>query len=210
MANPFENGPIVLREKPYIKTEPRLIRNEVIPFINDPKAWDQYHNETLYQAEVALREWMTEMSKDKKWAGYHRNRRYIFSQLFEILFGRPYENSDARYIRQLTDLFAYYSTKIQTGFWDRERQKTRSKTLYTLSPNRLHRPPYGLKLRMEYFAENGVTMTEGNMRLYGRDLRPGHARNPRTNAKMEKRSEQKREAMREYKERQRAACDRQD
>lgn len=200
MDNPFANGAFVLGGEPEtIKRGDKVFRNDVVPFINEPKAWEQYHNTVLYDAEVTLRNWIKEMSKDPKWYGSHKNRRYMFSQLFEILFGRPYENSDAKYIRQLTDLFSYYSSRIQNTFWDKERQKSRTKTNYTISPKRADKPPYSLKLRMEWFDEQGIKMTEYNMRLYERDLKPGHARNPRTNANMEKRSEKKREQYREYK-----------
>jgi hypothetical protein len=159
-----------------------------VPYLANPKAWRQYTDDTLYEIDVLVRKWIAKCMEDGKWARSYRMRRYTFSMAFEQIYGRKYDQSkDAGIINRMSRVLAYYSSKIQKGGFINGKQK--SKTIYTISPRRLKRPPYSLRLRLEWLGEQGDIPTPFNMRLPKDNLGPGHARNPRTEANMERRRE---------------------
>lgn len=177
--------------------KPQPLDDRMLPVLSDPAKWRNYSNDILYEGEKALRHLIAKLGENSTWHNQARRRRYTFSMLFEMMFGRPYDQKkDARMVVPLTRVMAYYSSRIQkTGYVN---GKWRDKTSYTISPKRLKRPPYSLRLRMEWLAEQGLVPNGKNMQLPKDNLRPGHARNKRTDANMQRRSE---EAKRRYNER---------
>ena len=175
----------------------------VVPYIADPEAWDQYSNEALYEAEKLLRSWLVEMGQNTAFKSYKR-RTFKFSQVFEILFGRKYDQKvDGRYSTMLSKLFRYYCSKTSRAYYDRETQKTQSKTSFTFSTARVKRPPYSLKLRLEWLLEQGEMPSAANMKL-PTDIPIGKARNPLTEAHKEEQRERGRQRYNEYQRRTRA------
>ena len=137
------------------------------------------------------------MSKNSTWKQSKNRRRYTMSMVFEQIYGRKYDRyQDCRITNQFAKVLAYYSSKIQKS--GSIMNKNYSKTIYTISPKRIKKPPYSLKLRVEWLAEQGLIPNGNNMQLPKDDLKPGHARNPRTDENMRKRRE---EARRIYEER---------
>lgn len=166
------------------------VTTEFSPWITTAKAWKQYTNEYVYQADKLMRDWLRIMNKNSKWSRNYKLRRYTFSQLFEILMGEPYEQKKhSKWVIPLTRIMAYYSTKIQDGFWDRDRGHMRSKTYYTISGARIKKPAYSLRLRLEEFSEQGIIPNVYNMELPKDDLKKGQARRTETQKTIEKRRE---------------------
>lgn len=173
------------------------LSGEAIPYITTSEAWEQYSNATIYEADKRIREWIGTMTKNREWTKSCKHRRYTFSMLFEILFGRKYDQSkDQKNVYPLTKIFAYYSTRIQKS--GSIGGRTYSKTIYTIGSKRHELPPYSLKLRTEWLIENEEVPTFRNMKLPKDDLQPGHARNPKTEANMERRRAQGKERWNEY------------
>lgn len=181
-----------------IETGDDFISNAVLPYIVDKKAWDNYTDDVIYDADKRIRAWMEEMSKDSKWVHSTKLRRYRYTQLFRILYGREYDTKkDAGYTYKLRRVFAYYSTSIRTAAKDDD-GKWVAKPAFVISSSRLKNPPYSLRLRFEKFADEGIIPDSYNMAVPKDNLATGHARNPKTDAAMQKRREQKRERYNEY------------
>lgn len=177
--------------------KPKLADPNLSHWLGDAERWKQYTNERVYEADCLVRQWIAEMSTNVKWRTSAKLRRYTMAMVFEQLYGRPYDHSrDAKMQAVLPKVLAYYSTKVQKSA--SINGKFTSKTVYTISPGRLKKPPYSLRLRVEWLAERGEVPGPHNMCLPKDKLKPGHARNPRTNANMERRS---REAKDRYNER---------
>lgn len=174
------------------------IDTDAVPYINTDEAWNQYTDEALYDLDKRMRSWMEKMSENKTWVRSAKSRRYTYKQLFEVLYQRPYTNKDAKYTGRFSKVFAYYSSRIQNAYWSKEKGRAVAKKNYTIAPGRLKKPPYSLRLRMEWLSEQGRLPNHSNMQLPSDNLTAGHARNPRTEANMRKRSEEKK---RQYNER---------
>jgi len=162
-------------------------------YLEGPGKWENYTDNYIYELESLLRKWFEARIDSDEWRSDKRGfyRRYTCKLMFEQLYGRlpdPKDHDDRTKIRRMPKLLAYYSSKIQKG--GSIRGKNYSKTIYTLSP-RLYRnrPPYNLKLRLEWLSENGKMPTWYNMKLPKDDLKPGHARNKRSEENMRLRSE---------------------
>lgn len=173
--------------------EPRLPveTEEYLPFIGDTDRWRQFSDPVVYELDSLMRQWLERMCQNKEWVRSARKRRYTFSMIFEQLFGRSYDqvHGDAAYTHKLTKIITWYSSRIQKGGYLHGRM--RSKTIYTISPNRYHtKPPYSLKLRLKWFGEQGIVPTHTNMALPKDRLAPGHARDPKTDANMERRRQE--------------------
>ena len=170
--------------------EPKLPEgsNELLPYLASADRWEQYNNPVVYEIDSLVRQWIETMSKSKAWSRTTSMRRYTMSMVFEQIYGRKYDCSkDAKIVKPLTTILAYYSTKIQKS--GSINNKVYTKTIYTISPSRLRKPPYSLKLRLEWLEERGELPTWRGMALPKEDLKPGHARNPKTEANMERRRE---------------------
>ena len=159
----------------------------ILPYITEAEAWKQYNNPIIYEADKLTREWLAALCKDKKWCRTQKMRKYSFRQIFEQLHGRPYNGkSDAKLTNAYAKVFSYYSSRVHKHGTDHTGKQS-SNALYVISPRRLSSPPYSLKLRLEWMAEQGIVPTHRNMKLPV-DMPQGTARNPRTAANMERRS----------------------
>lgn len=175
---------------------PKVASGDMLPYVGEPDRWEQFTDQQTYELDSLVREWIEIMSANPSWKKSYRNRRYTMSMVIEQLFGRQYDQAeDQKRVMRLSKILSYYSTKVQNG--GSINGKSYSKTIYTISPGRLKKPPYSLKLRLEWLAERGEIPTHRNMSLPKDDLKPGHARNPKTNENMEKRREQARQRYRD-------------
>lgn len=174
------------------------IADAVKPFIAGKKEWDNYTDDIVYDADKAMREFIRKMSETPGWNRDRRKRTYRFKQLFRLLFGREYDaKKDSRITKKLSRVFAYYSTSIRTASKDDD-GSWKAKPGYVISPKRLGKPPYSLRLRFEEMAAEGIIPTAANMKAPNDNLSAGHARNPKTEENMRRRSEIHKERYREY------------
>lgn len=177
-------------------TEKQKAPDWAVPYLSTQAAWANYTDPLVYEVDKRMREWLRSMKN--KWTRKGNDRRYTLSTLIDILGIEVQVRKDQNY-QKISRIFAYYSTKIQ-------KQTTingiKYKNVYTVSAARLKRPPYSLKLRIEEF--DGPKDWR-SLRLPKDNLGPGEARNPRTTANMERRSEEARRRANEYKERWKAA-----
>lgn len=159
-----------------------------------PGRWENYSDDILYDIEKRLRAFLKSKEGDPHWKWARTTyRKFTVGMMFEVLYGRKWDPSrDGKYAHRMSRVMSYYSTKIQKEGAIRGKKMT--KTIYTLSLSRFHRiPPYSLKLRIEWLEDQGQLPSVGNMRLPCDSLQSGHARNPRTDENMRRRSEQARE-----------------
>lgn len=176
--------------------ERKPLVGQAAAFLADPDIWKNYENDLLAEVETMLRDWMTEMSRLPAWKTTNsKKRKYTFSMIFELVTGERYDQKKhANQIKTWTTLLRYYSSRVQKS--GNINGKFYSKTVYLLSPARLKRPPYSVRLRIPWLIENGYAIDKRTMESIGNDLiEPGHARNPRTEANMRQRSK---EARRRY------------
>lgn len=180
-------------EKPEIATD-----EMAMPWVANPMAWAQYSNKWVYEADCIVRALIESQMENPTWCRTVRMRRYTLGMVVEIAYGRPYDcKVDAKLAGPLAKVLAYYSSRVQTC--GSINGKTYSKRIYTLSPKRFRRrPAYSLRLRLELMSKEGILPDRYNMRLPLDNLTAGHARNPRTDANMERRRE---ESRRRYNER---------
>lgn len=161
-----------------------------IPHLNTQEAWDNYSDDLVYEIDKRMREWLDSMKN--KWTRRGSDRRYTFSTLLDIL-GVDITKNKLKNHNKVARIFAYYSTKIQ-------KQTTingvKHKNVYTVSAARLKRQPYSLRLRIEQMTE---PCSWQSLRLPKDNLEVGHARNPRTEENIRRRSEVAKERYREYK-----------
>lgn len=181
-------------KKPELPSEPNMATN----YLAGPGKWDNYSDPVTYECDSLLRQFFESKESDPQWTQQQPKwRRFTTGMMFEILFGRKYDpKADYQYGFRLSKVMAYYSTRSQKE--GSIRGKRYKKTIYTLSLKRYHKcPPYSLRLRVEWLSEQGKLPTYQNMRLPKDDLKPGHARNPRTDENMEKRRERAKERYRD-------------
>lgn len=173
--------------------ERKPLVGQAAAFLADPDVWKNYENDLLVEVETMLRDWMTEMCKLPSWRGTNAKRRkYTFSMIFELVTGERYDQKKhANQIKTWTTLLKYYSSRVQKS--GNINGKFYSKTVYMLSPARLKRPPYSIRLRIPWLIEHGYAIDKRTMENMNHDLcEPGHARNPRTEANMRQRSKEAR------------------
>lgn len=173
------------------KPEMKPITGQIAAMLGDPKVWENYENHELADAEEALRSWIEEMSRLPKWRTTNAKcRRYTFSMLFELVTGEKYVHSrHAGKTRMWANLFRYYSSRVQKSASINGKQH--NKTVYVISPQRLKKPPFSVRLRIPWLAEHGIAIDART--IYGPlndDIKPGHARNPRTEENMRRRREE--------------------
>lgn len=179
-----------------IKTKD-MLPGWALPILTTPERWENYSNPLIYETDKRIREWIGAMKS--VWTNRKGNdRRYCRKDLVEIL-GLEDAIKTAHDNKIVSRIFAYYSTRIVERSTINNK---RVKKVYTLSPRRLKRKPYSLKLRLEELEGEGCW---ANFTLPKDDLEVGHARNPRTEANIEKRKQAGREranaALREWRER---------
>ena len=168
-----------------------------LPILTTPDRWENYSNELIYETDKRIRTWIKAMKGTWK-SRRGDDRRYSRKDLIEIL-GLQDAIKNAHDDKIVSRIFAYYSTKIADRTSIRGRKV---KKAYTISPARLKRSPYSLKLRLEELEGEGHW---ANFRLPKDDLEVGHARNPRTEANIERRKQRGREianrALKDWRER---------
>lgn len=166
--------------------------NQALPWLTDPKAWEQYQNNRVYEVDSAVRNWIKICSENKEWKRSYRKRRYTMGMVIEQIYGRKWDyKKDAKHSHIFAKVLAYYSSKIQKEAYISGKKVTR--TVYTIAPSRLKKPPYSLRLRLEWLAERGEVPDAYNMKLPKDDLGKGHARNPKTDANMARRRKEARD-----------------
>jgi len=174
-------------EKPEPAVDPYAM-----PWVTDYRAWEQYQNPVVYEVDCLIRGWVEACSRNAEWARSYKKRRYTMGMVMEQAFGRKWDHKeDSKRVHVIKKVLSYYSSRIQKEAYIGGKHVR--KTVYTVAPSRLKKPPYSLRLRLEWLAEKGEVPTPRNMRLPEDDLEIGHARNPRTDANMERRREQARE-----------------
>lgn len=160
-----------------------------------------YNDELIYQVDKWLRGYYREVKDTPLWKQRNgRNRKYAFTELFKMIFGRDYDvKQDSKSCNVIAKVFAYYSTRVQKeAYVCRGETKKLKKKVYTLSPKRFEKPAYSLRLRVEELGEDYVEGLDlrrktARLRLPKDDLSTGHARSPRTEAHMRERAERARE-----------------
>lgn len=181
--------------KPELPDGPNMATN----YLAGAGKWQNYNDFILYEAECLLRKFFESKKDDPQWISsstYYR--RYTTGMMFEVLYGKEYDpKSDFKVAFRLAKLMAYYSTRITKE--GSVRGKRYKKSIYCLSIARYKKiPPYSLRLRLEWLESKGELPTWHNMKLPKDDLKPGHARNSRTEENMRIRSER---AKKRYNER---------
>ena len=174
--------------------ERKPLVGQAAAFLADPDIWKNYESDLLAEVETMLRDWMTEMSKLSAWNTTNaKKRKYTFSMVFELVTGERYDQKKhANQIKTWTTLLRYYSSRVQKS--GNINGRFYSKTVYMLSPARLKRPPYSIRLRIPWLIEHGHAIDKRTMENLNHDLcEPGHARNPRTEANMRQRSREARQ-----------------
>lgn len=187
--------------KPSLPTEP----TRATGYLEGEGKWENYSDLVLYELESLMRQLFEQKLDDFKWKQQNPKwRRYTCGMMFEVIYGRKADlksSDDQVRLRRLPKLMTYYSTRKQKEGSINGKKMT--KTIYTLSLKRYKSlPPYSLRLRLEWLEEQGRVPCWQNMKLPKDNLEVGHARNPKTDANMEKRRQRARERYNErYKDR---------
>jgi len=177
-----------------LNTDPHVSTN----YLEGAGKWENYSDAKLYELECLLRAFLQDKKEnDYKWMHQAKWRRYTTRMMFEILYGVTWSSEEygIGVLYKLAKLLGYYSTRIIKG-GTTIRGKSTKKKVFCLSAKRLENPPYSLKLRLEWLAERGEIPCWQNMKL-PKDLEAGHARNPKTEARMQERSAKARARWRE-------------
>lgn len=150
------------------------------------KQWDNYANRFIYECDKFLRSYIERNKEEWSKPGNKMKQRLSFAMAFKVMFGRPYDQkTDAWCYNQLDRVLRYYSVTVAKGstVWDRDhecKKQMKKATVYTLSPSRLKKQPYSLKLRIETMVANGEMPNHRKLRLPKDNLPTGHSRNPKT------------------------------
>lgn len=164
--------------------------NMATGYLEVPGRWENYSDRILYDIESRLRKFLASKEEDPHWTWARTTyRKFTVGMMYEILYGEKWDpHTCGPYAHRMNRVMAHYSTKIQKeGVIRGKRYK---KKIYTLSLSRYHKvTPYSLRLRLEWLADKGELPTMENMRLPKETLQPGHARNPKTEANMQRRVE---------------------
>lgn len=170
------------------------------PILGTAEKWNNYGNTYLYKWEKLVREWILKHSENSTWVSHSKHRRYTMKMVIEEITGEEYsQDKYLKDVRHLKKILEYYSTRVQKSAIING--KKYNKPIYIVSPKRVKKqPPLSLKLRLEEFQKQGIIPTPANMKLPSEKMfcKPGQARNPRTQANMDRRSE---EARKRYNER---------
>lgn len=205
LTNPFKDG------QPFsLDSRPRTIEDGdeetpiwVTAHLRD-KEWEQYCDKDIYEADKRIRSWAAKCKEEiPNWTYIHKYRKFAMFQMFEILFGRPYDGQkDAKFGGKLRNLMNYYASSINKCTYD---EKTKSyknnRNCYVLAPKRLEGPPYSLKLRFEWLLANDKKPSGKNMKMPDTSLKAGHARSKKTELAKQRRSQRAKEAYLAYQKR---------
>ena len=155
--------------------------------------WKNYADENIYDFEKRLRDFLKYMSERKQYR-YVNTRRFTYAMIYERLYGMQPKRLNSYAANSHRAILAYYSSRI---IKDTNIGGKRKRVVYVLAYSRLKKRPWGLKLRLEWFLEHQDEVCPGMMRLMKKRLEVGHARNPKTEQNMERRSEIARQRYRE-------------
>lgn len=168
---------------------------QVPVYLQSPKAWKNYTNQALYDAEVALRKWFDIKMKDENWKKNRFARRYKCSMLIEEIFGRPYDQKiDGKYTMMYARLFGHYSSRVTKTYWNPKTQKTQSLSAYHISLDRIKKAQaYSIKLRVEDLIAKGEIPNVYNTRP-AKEIETGHCRRKLTRERQDRRIQKSKEA----------------
>lgn len=161
--------------------------------ITTDEQWANYSNPELYDFEKRLRKFLEHMQHNGKFSSI-KDRKFTYRMMYQRLYGtNPPSQYDGQANAQRA-VMAWYSGRIITDTMIGDK---RVKNCYVMQLSRLRKPPWCLKLRLEWYLEQGVEPSQAQMRLHHKQLQPGHARFPRTERNMEARRERAKERARE-------------
>lgn len=172
-----------------------------MPYLGDPDRWANWSDPIIFECDWLIRQYIEMRMKDPGWGGLgkaaERRRRYTFGMMFRVLFGREYDpKRDSKYNVKLGRVMSHYSSRVQKN--TSMPGMKNCKTVWFLSVTRFKKvAPYSLKVRLQWLADRGETPTWRNMAPPKDDLKPGHARNKKTEANMEARRERARKQFNE-------------
>ena len=144
------------------------------PYLAGADRWKNYSDQELYEIECLLRQFLE--TKRNGWGSPRSSdRKFTAKMMYEILYGEPAPADAYATIRKLNRVMNHYATRVY---------KKRNTTIhgvrvrsnvYMLSALRLDKPPFSLRLRLEWMAEQGIMPTYENMQL-SEKLQPGQTR----------------------------------
>ena len=162
---------------------------EMAPILGTAEQWENYTNEILFEWEQLVRQWILRHAENKEWTSATKNRRYTMKMVIEEITGEEYDQAKfAKVTPVLRKILAFYSTKVAKAGSINGKQY--SKTIYTISQKRAKsQKPISLKLRLKMYKEQGIIPTAANMKVHSDKtfLKPGQARNPKTQETIDKR-----------------------
>lgn len=168
---------------------PSAIDFEPYRYLTTQDQWDNYTNEEANEFEVRLRRFLEYMKQHPKYISA-KNRRFTYEMIWERLYGELPKSKTGYKSLTYRKILAYYSTRIMK---DTNINGKRCHRVYVLSYGRLKKRPWCIKNRIQWLIEHDESIDTGKLRVIRKELQQGHARNPRTEANMEKRRERARE-----------------
>lgn len=169
---------------------PSAIDFEPYRYITTQEQWDNYTNEEANDFEMRLRGFLQYMKEHPKYRAAI-NRRFTYQMIYERLYGELPREKTGYKSNTYRKIISYYSTRVMSDTFIGDK---RCKRVYVLSYKRLEKRPWCIKNRIQWLLEHGESIDQGKLRLIKKQLQVGHARNPRTEANMEKRRERARKA----------------
>ena len=169
---------------------PSAIDREPYRYLTTQEQWDNYTNEEANEFELRLRGFLEYMKEHPKYLSA-QNRRFTYNMIWERLYGELPKDKKGYKSKTYRKILAYYSTRIMS---DTNIGKKRCKKVYVLSWKRLEKRPWCIKNRIQWLIDHGESIEPGRLKVIHKELEHGHARNPRTEANMEKRRERARKA----------------
>lgn len=171
---------------------------KTIPYLANAEAWAQYNDELIYELDKKVRDWLIEMAENPAWRNKRMMRKFTCGMVFQAIMGYKHSGKggeDNKISARLSKILSHYATRVQTSYYTAEKQS--SKKAYTMPVDIKKKPPYSLRYRLEWLAEQGKLPTWHNMRMPDH-LKAGQARNPKTQENMTRRSNEAKERLSGY------------
>lgn len=144
------------------------------PYLSGPGRWENYSDDQLYNAECLLRQFLE--TKRGGWGTPNQSaRKFTAKMMYEILYNEPAPKTTTAIVVKLNRLLNHYATRVYRRKNTTIRGERVRGKVYLLSAQRLDKPPYSLRLRLEWMAERGILPTWSNMQLSGQ-LKEGETR----------------------------------
>lgn len=170
------------QEKWPVSSEPYML-------LTTDEQWENYSDAEAYDFEVRLRAFL-EYMQGKTTYNTAMRRRFSYKQIYQRLYGTETSGKNHQDTTNRA-ICAWYSSRI---LGDTEVRGKRVKQCFVLAPSRLSKPPWCIKLRLEWYMERGEAVNAAMLRVHHKQLKSGQARNPRVQANMDKRKEKARAA----------------